>query len=330
MPLWPKPFSLLLLAAAFALPASAAPLAKSIEVDASTAIFFFSGDHEKVEKASTETAGDLVFRVEREPRAIARDLAREELQKGNVCLTQVASDLKTALKRNQIPRLCRSIFQDDVEDAAREMRRVYLEADYLRCEAQVDAREEGGSLRLLLTFRGQLVSRGAAPVKLRRAGFAPEPKGWALPARDTVLGEAAPDWKGVLKNGSCTLDEKTLAGHLAGYLAQAKEARALARCRSRYSAEVESHARLQRQLQDYVPDEWLKRELDAEEREELLRPAAPAESFAGVKDCNEGGRQLAEQLKRLRRVSEKVADRHDVPALDPSKRPGRAPASWSF
>ncbi len=301
--------------------------AGAIEMEASTGIFYFTNDSEKLAKAQTETAeSSQAFVAPREARAVAKDLAIEELQHGNVCLTQAGRDLQLALKSKQLLRLCRKLFKEDLAAALHSIGNK-LQPDSLRCEANVEARENTGVIRMVLSFRAQLLLKERLTASLKAAGFSERINGWELPTHEAPLGEAAQGWKQILKNGSCTLDEDSLTAFMDRYLGQIHDAKLLASCRNSQLIQADQLARLQRQFKEYVPDEWLK-ELGSKKFPALLQPPASADFFASVKECREGRAATAEQLENLRSASARIASKHDVPALDPENQPGaRAPAS---
>ncbi len=291
-------------------------------------LYYFTSDGEKIANAHIEKGeGALRFATDRDPRAVAQDFAFEELQRGNVCLSQAEADLKEAIRSKQILKLCHKLYKEDIADAEKRAKEQKLKAEYMRCAANVEARESKNSLRIVLSFRAQVVMQERLPSSLKRAGFREEEKGWALPTREAPLGDAAPGWKGALKNGSCGLGQEALTAFLDRYLAQQHEAKALAHCRNSQMKMADYLGRLQRQFKQYVPDEWLK-ENGRGRTEELLTPAAFVDTFASLKECKNHRQATANQLRDLRKLSARMADEHEVPALDPENLPGaRALAS---
>lgn len=303
--------------------------ARALDIEASAGVFYFASDQERIRRAETESAEDgLKFRSPREPRSVARGLAAEELRSGNVCLRQAERDLRDALQRKQLLHLCRQLFRDDLARAVKDASREGLSPEYLRCEAGYEAREAGPALRAALSFRARLVMREPTPARLRKAGFAPPEERWSLPVREAELGSGpSAGWKEALKHGSCSLGEEALAAFLERYQRQVKEAGALALCRSRQARDSDHVLRLQKQLRDYVPDEWLRDAAGKGLGSSLEAPAAP-DAQAGLTECRERRARLAAQLAGLRRLSGKIADRHDIPALDPASPAAyREPAS---
>ncbi|HEY8278899.1 MAG TPA: hypothetical protein VIH99_04705 [Bdellovibrionota bacterium] len=303
--------------------------ALAVDIDVTSGLYYFTSDGEKVAAAETESAeNSLKFRTTRDPRAIARDLALAELQSGNVCLSQAEQDLAEAVKKKQVLKLCKQLFKEEADEAIQRSVTQKLKPDYLRCSANVEAHERGGSLRMILSFRAQLVVHEKVPTRLKKGGFAEEPKGWALPTHEAPLGDNADGWKGVLKNGSCVLDDSALAAFLDRYLKQLKEAKALAHCRKDQVRQIDQLDRLQKQFKTYVPDDWLKEVGNTKVQRELFRPAPAVDIYAGLAECRHTRQLTKEQLSDLREVAARMASKHDVPALDPENQPGaREPAS---
>jgi hypothetical protein len=143
--------------------------ADALDFEPSVATFYFSNSSAKVLRAETESAEDgLKFRAARDPRTVARDLASEELQHGNVCLNQAQRDLREALKKNQVLDLCKKIYRSDLDAAVKKASSQKLRPDYFRCAANMEAHEVGGSITMVLSFRGQLVMHDNVPVKLHK------------------------------------------------------------------------------------------------------------------------------------------------------------------
>jgi hypothetical protein len=151
--------------------------ASALEVESSVGIYYFSSSPEKIAAVQVERAeGGQVFHAERDPREVARDLAKQELAKGNLCLRQAERDLKAAVRSKLVSRMCREIFRQDVDyaRAAKQADSGKLRADILHCEAAVDARETPGAVSLALTLRARIQMAQKLPTKLARAGFSAE------------------------------------------------------------------------------------------------------------------------------------------------------------
>jgi|GEM_PF-4683489 len=299
-----------------------------IDVDASVGVYYFSSNHERNSAAQLEKAeGNVSFRVERDPRAVARDLAADELAKGNVCLRQAERDLKAALRSRLIRKMCIEIFRDDMTTAQANARRKNKKAETLRCEASVEARETPSTMQTVLSLRSRVMMRERLPAKLARAGFGEEMQGWVLPTREVELGDTAESWKGVLKNHSCSVGESVLEKHLESFLEQTKEARVLLSCRGRLDRQLASLSQLQAQLTQYVPFEWLV-EAGGSSAKELLAPLPASTPTMELEACRVAREEAGERMKDLRNLSEVIADHHDIPALEPANLPSkRAPAS---
>lgn len=302
--------------------------ALAIDAEPIIGLYYFTNSEEKISRAETETAeGDLHFRASRDPRVVAKDLAQTEIQRGNVCLRQAEQDLQAAFRDKQILRLCHQLYKDDIPGAEREVAKQKMQADFFRCYANVEARENPGSIRMALSFRAQVVMTSRMPSSLKKAGFREEEKTLSLPVREAALGEAAGSWKEVLKNGSCTLDRNSLSAFLDRYLQQVRDAKSLVRCRNSQARFADQLARLQKQFKEYVPDEWLKDEGDGDVAD-LLRMPALVDNFATLPECRQHHARTRVQWEKLARLSSKIARKHDVPALDPGEQPAaRALAS---
>jgi hypothetical protein len=292
-----------------------------------TGVYYFTTDAAKAAAAETETsAGGLRFHADRNPRAAAKDRAVDEIRRGNVCLRQAQSDLRAALDGHRLDTLCDEIFADELPSALKTAAGEKLRPDSFRCAADAEAHEDGGSVRMVLSFRGWVVTHEPVPAKLRRAGFPEDASSLPLPVHEAAA-DAAPGWKGALKAGACGFDEDSLQKFLERFRQAKRDARALARCRGQRLRLTDRIARLQTQLREYVPEEWVREAGDGEAPALLAPPAAP-DAYAGLAECCAARDAAEARLERLRKVSGEIADRHDVPALDPEKQPGaRSPAS---
>jgi hypothetical protein len=297
--------------------------AYAIGTEVSTGIYFYPGDEQKMSRASAETAEDgLRFVAPRPARDVAKDYADEELKNGNVCLRQLKRDLHSSLKKWQVRDLCEKIFHDHVDRAVIDAAREKLHPDHVECSADAEAREKDGKISLALTFRGQLVMRDRAPPKLRRAGIGGELTRWDLPGQSEALGAAGGSWKDVLRTGACSADEKALQRFWDRIKQRADQAREIAECRDGRARAGSTVARLQAQLRDYVPEEWVK-ERAGDDYDSLMK--APVSAGNDIASCRAERGAVDQQLEKLRKLSTRIADKYDVPALDPEAR--RAPAS---
>ncbi len=161
-----------LLLSILALQLAFSPIASALEVQTSTGVYYFTSSQDKISAAQSESAEEnQVFFSRKAPRALALEFAREELAKGNVCLSQAAQDLRLAQRSKLVSRMCRDIFRDDISKAQAIARRRKWTADSIRCEASVEALETPGNMKVVLAFRSSIVMRERLPAKLARAGF---------------------------------------------------------------------------------------------------------------------------------------------------------------
>lgn len=303
--------------------------AQALETQVSVGVLYFPGDPQKIERAETESAEDgLVFHAPRDPRDVAQEYADEEIRGGNVCLRQLRRDLKASLREWRVRSLCEKLYQDQLEQALRDAGKERLHPDHVECSANAEVREEDGTLKVELAFRAQLVMRDRAPPKLRRAGIGGELTRWDLPAQEDVLGEAAGSWKEALKGGACSADGRSLDRFWKRVQGRAAEARELAECLNAHARESATLARLQKELTDYVPEEWVK-DRAGDESGQLLQPLPSLDRTASLAQCKDGRAALEQRLGKVRSLSEKIADKYEVPALRPERTGGRSPASES-
>lgn len=300
----------------------------AVEVEAAVGVYYFSSNQEKVSAAQMERAeGSQAFRAEKDPRSVARDLAREELSNGNVCLRQAESDLRAALRSKLISKMCLEIFRDEMATAQTVGRRSNKKAESLRCEASLEVRETPGAMRTVLSLRSRVMMRERLPAKLARAGFSEEAKGWMLPTREADLGDSAEGWKGILKNHSCSIGEGVLEKHLEQFLELTKEARIVAACHRRLDQQISSLNKLQAQFTQYVPFDWVA-EAGGSSAKELLNPLPASTPSMSLEACRASREVAGERLDDLRELSEVIAGHHDIPALKPENLPSnRSPAS---
>lgn len=301
--------------------------ALAIETRVTTGILYFPSEAEKVMRAQTETAEDgLKFEAPRSPREVAADIAQEELRGGNVCLRQLRQDLRVSARRSRVTELCGKVFGDAVTNALRDADRAKLHPDHVECRAEAEAREEGGRIRLTLVFRGDVVMRERAPAKLRNVGIGDELTRWGLPELEEDLGTVEGSWKQALKAGACAADDHALDRFWDRIQKRTAEARELAECRNARARDVGKIQRLQGQLRDYVPEEWVA-DAAGERAKELLEVPAAVGEGEGLAACKSSQARTAARLEELMSLSSRIADRHEIPALDPEKPGNRAPAS---
>jgi hypothetical protein len=312
----------LLLSVFLATPAHALDLRSSVE------LYYFTTNQEKTSAVQTERAEEnQVFHAPSDPREVARELAQAELLKGNVCLAQADRDLRLAHRNKQLSRMCKEIFSDEIAGAEVSARRKRWSPQSVECEAGLEVRETPVAMELVLAFRSRVLMGKHVPEKLAGAGFADEPRDWALPVYEATLGDSSSGWKGILKSHSCTLDKKALDAFLGRFLAEAKEARAFRVCKQRHGVQVERIQRVQSQLKQYVPEDWLA-QAGGKKLDELLRARAGSEALASLQACRSARAEAGEQLEGLLELSERVARKHKIPVLDPKNQPaGRELAS---
>jgi len=296
--------------------------ASAFDVESSVGIYYFTSNQEMISGAQTENAEEnQVFSSPREPRQVATDFARDELMRGNVCLSQAEHDLRVALRSKLISRMCREIFQDEISGAMASARKNKQKEPSLQCEASFEARETPGFMSVAVVFRSSLMIAQKLPEKLTRAGFAEEPKGLTLPAREALVGQSNAGWKGVLKSRACSLGKKALEAHLERFLEESKETRLLTRCQQRHDIQIDRLQRLQSQFRQYVPEEWLAEAGGSSVEPLLLARSGSSAERSDLKSCRESRRQTGKQLDDLRELSESIANKHDVPALNPKNQP---------
>ena len=301
--------------------------AAATEGSASVGVYYFSGDEKKLSEAQVERAEDnQAFPAPLEPRRLARDFAGAELANGNVCLGQAERDLKAALKNKKITKMCQAIYRGEVADAARRARGIKKRLLRLECEAGVEARETPGAMSVVLAFRAVARVGDRVPEKLARAGIRNEPDSWTFSAFEAPIGRGT-GWKEILKNRSCSLDSDALDEHFEAFLRQARAERALGRCRQQHADEAQTLSRLQERFRQYVPDEWM-RDAAGNDLPALLSPVAGAEGLATLEACRAARKTAAEKMEELVDISESIASKYDVPALNAAAASaGRAPAS---
>lgn len=313
----------------FALPAIFPLAAGAVSTQVSTGVYYYPADAKKVTRAELERAEDgLEFRAPRPPRDVARELADKELRNGNVCLRQVRRDLQDSLKEWRVRELCKKIFDGALEAAVNDAAKKKLHADHFECNADVEAREQGASLTMTLVFRGAVVMKEKVPSKLKRAGIEGELARWDLPVTEEPLGATSAGWKAALKSGACSADKDALERFSERLDLRAQEAKELALCRKENEQSSATIADIQKQLRDYVPEDWVKEALDGERAKWLSARPAPSPGNENLAECRKLRAAADQQLESLRWLSTKIASKHDVPALDPDREAARrSPAS---
>lgn len=298
----------------------------ALETQVSTDLYYYASDPEKVTRAQTESGLDgLKFVAPRPARDIAEDNAREEVRQGNVCLRQLRSDLHVSAKKWKIRDLCEKVFHDGVEHAVQDAAKQGLHPDHVECSASAEAREEAGEITLDLSLRAELVMRDRAPLKLRHAGIGGELTRWELPPMSDRLGSAAGSWKDALKAGACAADEKALQKFWDRVQRHAAEIRELAECRTERARDVQGIERLQKQLRDYVPEEWIE-ERAGKDAATLLTPPT-GEDDGTLAACKTALADTSKLYDKVEDLSNRIAEKYEVPALGAGAKAGRSPAS---
>lgn len=301
--------------------------AYAIEMDASSEIYYFTSNSGKSSGVSMELAEDgQNFPAAKDPRQVALELARIELGKGNVCVAQMDQDLQAAVKENKVDQICRSIFKNELAEASERARVMRKRVVRFECEAGVEIRETSESMSLALVIRAFAKVSDRTTRKLARAGVRNPRDTWTMMPFETPLGEGS-GWKDILKNRSCSLDSKALDRHFENFMRQAREDRSMARCRMGLSEDAEALARMQERFKAYVPEEWM-RDAAGDDLPALLRPVAPFNPKLTLKECRAARKAAGKQAEELADLSESIASKHRIPALEPSAySSGRSPAS---
>ena len=263
----------------------------------------------------------------REPLEVAQEHADQELRQGNVCLSQAGRDLRLAKKEHKIQELCEQIFREELRESLVRAEKEKLHPDFFQCVANAVAQDEKGGLRILLSFRGTLFLKEKVPAKFRRAGFPVEAMSWALPPYEQSSALHV-DWKEALRGGSCSFHSKVLDRFLDRYLAEKKNARELALCSKKRAQDLEKIVKLQSQLENYVPGDWVD-EASRGKGKSLFEPPIPVDPAVTLQDCMKAREVNRDQLRKLKKASERIADRYGIPALDSSRQEGKAPAIGS-
>jgi hypothetical protein len=302
--------------------------AHALEMQVSTGIYYYPSAPEKLDRAQTESAEEgLEFHTPREPRDMAKEFAGDELRNGNVCLRQLRSGLKESVKKWRVRDLCNTIFQDSISSALRDAAHDKLHPDHVECRAEAEAREEGDSIKIWLAFRAQLVMSERVPPKLRNVGIGGDFVRRDLPETTDVLGTAAGSWKEALKAGACNADVKALDGFWAKLESRAAEFREVAECRNGFAAQVASIEKMQKQLKEYVPDEWV-HDSAGKDYSVAMGAVSEMDESATMAECVRARENTEVQFEKLRSVSTKIAEKYEIPALDPMRSSSqRAPAS---
>ena len=270
-------------------------------------ISYFSNDSRRIASVETESAeDDTHFRYERDKNLIARELAREELRKGNVCLQQIALDLEDEIGKSGVRGLCQHIFRDEITTQSKGV-----------CTAEVQARQETGTLKLLAVFKF-----GAPPTDTRqnrvisslgRADFKTIKEANSQAAE---LGTPADNWKALLESGSCSFNAKVVQELYDGYMDILKEDQSLNRCNSIQHKQLEQLTVLQNTFREYVPDAWMRPFLK-ERVDLLLIPGAPRDYYSSLSECRSARRMTANRFERLQRIAATISEEKQVPALRP-------------
>lgn len=304
-----------------------APLtAGAAEFAVSTEILYYTDNDARKTKLSTELLEEGGgFRFERDAYALAREMAVEELRLGNVCLQQVKRDLRESTQSGRIESICEKVF--DRELAASERKKGTRVTPV--CTASAEAFDEKGRMRLFVVFQLGAPKREIRQTRvlasLGRGDFREPGLEWM--EHETPLGPSAESWKGLLKNGSCSLGKERLAEVEERFLSNLQVKRQLVAC-NRKNARLADHlARIQAQFRQYVPDEWVQ-DFNKGKVNPLLKEPAAAAPFTSLTDCVAARNAASQQLEELMEVTREMADRYDIPALSPEAGPyGRKLAS---
>ncbi len=101
----------------------------------------------------------------------------------------------------------------------------------------------------------------------------------------------------------------------------------LARCRHHLDEQVNSLSRVQSKFRLYVPTDWLA-DAGGDAVNQLLQAVPQSDPRMNLKACGQARKMAAERMEELRDLSESIASRHDIPALNPKSWPeGRKLAS---
>jgi hypothetical protein len=289
-------------------------IAQAAGFSVSAGVFYFTNDDRKIASLETETTeGGTTFRYERDKKVVAGELAREEMRQGNVCLQQLALDLEQELRKPGIRNLCSVLFKDEISDSE-------MDEGVLVCSAQVEARQEAGSIQLSAVFNlappAKDIRQNRMISSVGRQDFKIRPE---ISSQTAVIGKPAGTWKGLLKNGSCSFNEKIVQSLYDNYLAILNGSEKLNRCNQSQQKRMEQLSQLQNEFKEYVPDEWL-RSFETEKVELLLRQGAGKDLYSSLSECRKASRMTGDRLQRLEKIAGTIAEQHKVPALHPANR----------
>jgi len=281
-------------------------------------IYYYTDNDEKIAKQEMEISENDQFRYSRDPAAIAKDLAADELAQGNVCLMQAEEDMQKILKKEKedIQDLCQLFFRYEVD---KKERSAVLKRGLPVCAVNIEAHESNNMLELYLVFRYGHPSE-KDPRQMRRiasigGAISKENEEQSWPRYEVLMGKKAKTWRGLLKNGACTINDDTLELVYDNYVEQLKDRKNLVKCNRYQKNKTTEFLSLQTQMNRYIPRTWFK-ELKSEEANELLKIQPQVEPYKTLAECKSGIAETEERLKKLVKVSEKIADKHDITALD--------------
>lgn len=286
-----------------------------IEVQSSTNLYYFSDDDRKIASVETEYAeGGEEFRYRRDPSSVALDMAAEERAQGNVCLNQLAVDLKQAERKNHIEDLCQSLFEAEIEKANAS----YLHDSSLACVANVEAKKSNGLMEIYLSLelKGASATEPDGVKKYSSLVHRSDSKQsyGAVAAEQKIQLGSSMGWKQLLKSGSCSLNEAVLAKIQKRAIRARKEQKKLELCEQGQKNLRGDLAHLQNLFREYVPGEWLKEyKLNFEHK---LFQAKELESYSDWKRCFKDNKSDSMQLEQLADISKELAKKHSVPALN--------------
>lgn len=285
-----------------------------VALESSSSILLFSDNDRKIASLESEFGeSNESYRYQRNPQEIAGEFAEEELNQGNICLQQLASDLKSANEKGKIQTLCASIFQRELLQASQTYSR---NNDSILCSANIEVHKNENNLDLSLLFKISEKDPSAQnewkSFSIGRSAINPQQTAAIIASYKLNLGSST-NWKALLKDGACSLNNEALIAIQNDYFNTRRASEKLESCQKKQNSNAKLASEIQNKFRSYVPDEWL-HDLKISYKNEIFREVS-AEKIDSLSTCQKLLNKSTSQIDKLAALSNRLSIKYNIPVM---------------
>lgn len=285
-----------------------------VALESSSSILLFSDNDRKIASLESEFGeSNESYRYRRDPQEIAGELAEEELNQGNICLQQLASDLKSANEKGKIQTLCASIFQRELLQASQTYSRINAS---ILCSANIEVRKSENNLDLSLLFKitepDSSTKNEWKSISIGRNAASPQQTATTLASYKLNLGNSN-NWKALLKDGACSLNNEALIAIQNDYFNTRHASEKLESCQKKQNSNANIATEIQNKFKSYVPDEWL-HDLKISYKNEIFREVSN-EKIDSLSTCQKLLNKSTSQIEKLGALSNELSTKYNIPVM---------------